>query len=104
EDAYSGYNCNHTGVDTRLRKFDTKSSQISLSVAKIVLEKKPVAESRLGFRTDRATGPATEIVHASEPGGTNVFKHLQQAYLSYLAPAGKGLQIDVGKFVTQHGA
>src|SRR5207253_4743058 len=59
---------------------------------------------RLGFRTDLAIGPATEIVHASEPGGTDVFKHLQQAYLSYLAPAGKGLQIDVGKFVTQHGA
>lgn len=103
-DAYYGYNFNHPGVDTQLRNFDTKSSQFSLNLAKVVLEKKPVAESRLGFRTDLAIGPATEIVHASEPGGTDVFKHLQQAYLSYLAPAGKGLQIDVGKFVTQHGA
>ena len=103
-DAYYGYNFNHPGVDTQLRNFDTKSSQFSLNLAKVVLEKKPVADSRLGFRTDLAIGPATEIVHASEPGGADVFKHLQQAYLSYLAPAGKGLQIDVGKFVTQHGA
>src|SRR2546427_2569392 len=103
-DAYYGYNFNHPGVDTQLRNFDTKSSQFSLNLAKVVLEKKPVADSRLGFRTDLAVGPATEIVHASEPGGADVFKHLQQAYLSYLAPVGKGLQIDVGKFVTQHGA
>jgi hypothetical protein len=103
-DAYYGYNFNHPGVDTQLRNFDTKSSQFSLNLAKVVLEKKPVADSRLGFRTDLAIGPATEIVHASEPGGSEVFKNIQQAYLSYLAPAGKGLQIDVGKFVTQHGA
>jgi hypothetical protein len=29
---------------------------------------------------------------------------LKEAYFSYLAPVGKGLQIDVGKFVTPHGA
>ena len=103
-DAYYGYNFNHPGVDTQLRNFDTKSSQFSLNLAKVVLEKKPISDSRLGFRTDLAFGPATEIVHASEPGGADVFKHIQQAYLSYLAPVGKGLQIDVGKFVTQHGA
>src|SRR5215510_14324042 len=103
-DAYYGYNFNHPGVDTQLRNFDTKSSQFSLNMAKVVLEKKPVSDSRLGFRTDLAFGPATEIVHASEPGGADVFRHIEQAYLSYLAPAVKGLQIDVGKFVTQHGA
>ena len=103
-DAYYGYNFNHPGVDNQLRNFDTKSSQFSLNMAKFVLEKKPDGDSRLGFRTDLAFGPATEIVHASEPGGADVFRHVEQAYLSYLAPAGKGLQIDVGKFVTQHGA
>src|SRR6266404_2889276 len=103
-DAYYGYNFNHPGVDTQLRNFDTKSSQFSLNLAKVVLEKKPISDSRLGFRTDLAFGPATEIVHASEPGGADVFKHIQQAYLSYLAPVGKGLQIDVGKFVTPNGA
>jgi len=103
-DAYYGYNFNHPGVDNQLRNFDTKSSQFSLNMAKVVLEKKPLADSRLGFRTDLALGPATEIVHASEPGGADVFRHIQQAYLSYLAPVGKGLQIDVGKFVTPHGA
>jgi hypothetical protein len=103
-DAYFGYNFNHPGVDNQLRNFDTKSSQFSLNLAKVVLEKKPKDDSRFGFRTDLAFGPATEIVHSSEPGGTEVFKTIQQAYLSYLAPAGRGLQIDVGKFVTPHGA
>src|SRR4030095_16541161 len=103
-DAYYGYNFNHPGVHPQLRNFDTKSSQFSLNMAKVVLEKKPVADSRLGFRTDLAFGPATEIVHASEPGGADLFRHIQKAYLSYLAPVGKGLQIDVGKLVTPHGA
>ena len=103
-DAYFGYNFNHPGVDNQLRNFDTKSSQFSLNLAKVVLEKKPAPDSRLGFRTDLAFGPATEIVHSAEPGGTEVFKNIEQAYLSYLAPAGKGLQIDVGKFVTPAGA
>ncbi len=32
------------------------------------------------------------------------YKNIEEAYGSYLAPVGKGLQIDVGKFVTNAGA
>ena len=39
-----------------------------------------------------------------EPGGTNYLKYVQQAYVSYLVPAGKGLTVDFGKFVTWNGA
>lgn len=103
-DVYYGYNFNKPGGDAQLRNFDTKHNSFSLNLAEIALEKKVSADSRLGYRVDLNFGPATEFVHASEPGGSEVFKHTQQAYLSALAPAGKGLQIDVGKFVTQHGA
>src|SRR4029079_1870297 len=62
------------------------------------------AASRLGFRADLNFGPVTDMVHAFEPGGADVFKAFEQAYVSYLARVGKGLQLDVGKFVTPHGA
>ncbi|HEY3130322.1 MAG TPA: porin, partial [Acidobacteriota bacterium] len=103
-DAYYGYNFNHPAGDAPLRNFDTKHNQFSLNLAEIALEKKPTADHRLGFRVDLDFGPATEIVHASEPGGLGIYRNFQQGYVSYLAPVGKGLQIDVGKFVTQHGA
>ncbi|HEY2934698.1 MAG TPA: porin [Acidobacteriota bacterium] len=103
-DAYYGYNFNKPTGDAQLRNFDTKHNQFALNLAEIALEKKPTPERRLGFRMDMDFGPATDIVHSAEPGGVELMKHFQQGYLSYLAPVGKGLQIDVGKFVTQHGA
>ena len=103
-DAYYGYNFNRPTIDTQLRNFDTKHNQFSLNMAEIALEKKPTPDNRLGYRMDLDFGPATDIVHSFEPGGLGTFRNLEQGYLSYLAPAGKGLQIDVGKFVTQHGA
>src|SRR2546426_6714015 len=49
-------------------------------------------------------GPTQDIVNATEPAGPHIFRNIGQAYLSYQAPLGKGLQIDVGKFVTPAGA
>lgn len=103
-DTYYSYNFNRPTGDYQLRNFDTKHNQFGFNLAELALEKVPTTDSRLGFRMDLNYGPATEIVHSLEPGGADIFRHIQQGYLSYLAPAGKGLQIDVGKFVTQHGA
>ncbi|MCI0485627.1 MAG: outer membrane beta-barrel protein [Blastocatellia bacterium] len=103
-DAYYGYNFNRPDGDIQLRNFDTLHNQFSFNMAEIALEKQATPDDRLGFRMDLDFGPATQIVHSSEPGGLDTFNHLQQAYLSYLAPVGEGLQVDVGKFVTPHGA
>jgi hypothetical protein len=103
-DTYYSYNFNKPAGDTPLRNFDTKHNQLSINLVEVALEQKPSAKSRLGFRADLDFGPTTDIVHAAEPGGTDVFKIFEQGYLSYLAPAGKGLQFDVGKFVTPFGA
>jgi hypothetical protein len=105
-DGYFSYNFNKpAGRVNVLRNFDTRHNQFALNLAEIVLEKKPSADnSRVGFRLDLDYGPATDLVHASEPGGSEVYKVIQQAYGSYLAPVGSGLQIDVGKFVTWNGA
>src|SRR5438094_2453136 len=103
-DTYYSYNFNKPPGDTQLRNFDTKHNQLSINLVEVALEQKPTSKSRLGFRADLDFGPATDIVHAAEPGGADVFKIFQQGYLSYLAPAGKGLQLDAGKFVTPFGA
>jgi hypothetical protein len=103
-DTYYSYNFNQPEGDTQLRNFDTKHNQLSLNLIEVALEQKPTAGSRLGFRADLDFGPATDLVHAAEPGGADVFKTFQQGYVSYLAPAGRGLQLDAGKFVTPHGA
>ncbi|MEW6730097.1 MAG: porin [Acidobacteriota bacterium] len=109
-DGYYGYNFNRPQgnssilqFDNQLRNFDTKHNQFSLNMIKLALENKPTVNSRLGFRLDLSFGPATEIIHASEPGGSDFVKNIQQGYLSYLAPVGKGLQIDFGKYSTHHG-
>jgi hypothetical protein len=86
-----------------LRNFDVAHNSFSLNLAEVALEKKPTGHSRGGFRLDLDYGPAASIVHAAEPGGTAVYQNIQQAYVSYLAPVGTGLQFDVGKFVSPLG-
>src|SRR5260370_11395864 len=89
----------------QLRNFDFKNNEFGLNLAKLVFEKKASEGSRIGYRLDLAFGAATDWVHSAEPGGVETYKHIQQAYGSFLAPVGKGgLQIDVGKFVTWNGA
>jgi hypothetical protein len=100
---YDWYSTKPAG-DAPLRNFDTKHNQFGLSLMEVGLAKTPTADSRAGFRLDLDYGPTAALVTAFEPGGLAVFQNIQQAYVSYLAPAGGGLQFDVGKFVTQHGA
>lgn len=112
-DAYYTYNfnapataCGAVGgvaVFNCLYNFNVAHNSLSLNLAEVALEKKPAADSRGGFRVDLDYGSATELVHAFEPGGSGVYHNIEQAYLSYLAPAGSGLQIDFGKFVTPMG-
>jgi hypothetical protein len=73
-------------------------------VAKIWLAKAPTSSSRARYKIKLSGGPATTIVQSLEPGGSSVLENLEEGFISYLAPVGKGLQFDVGKFVTQHGA
>ena len=87
-----------------LYNFNFAHNSFSLNLAEVALEKKPTADSRGGFRVDLDYGPTATWVHAADPGGVNVYQNIQQAYVSYLVPAGSGLQLDFGKFVTQHGA
>ena len=90
-----------------LRAFDVSHNAFSLALVELALEKKPTTDSRGGYRIDLDYGQTANIVAGFEPGGapsTTIYQNIQQAYVSYLAPAGKGsLQFDFGKFVTPIG-
>ena len=103
-DVYFGYNFNTPSTrQAQVRNFDIQHNSFSLNLAEVALEKKPTADSRAGFRVDLDYGPTATMVSAAEPGGTQTFQNILQAYASYLAPLGHGLQFDIGKFVTPIG-
>jgi hypothetical protein len=100
---YDWYSTRPQG-DAQYRNFDTRHNQFHLSMAQVWLSKAPTADSRAGYRVKVSGGPGTTIVQSLEPGGSGVLQNIEEGFVSYLTPVGKGLQFDVGKFVTQHGA
>jgi hypothetical protein len=103
-DVYYDFYSTKPAGDAPFRNFDTKHNQFALSMAEIWLARSPTADARAGFKVKLNFGPAATLIHGVEPGGQQIFQNIEEAYASYLAPAGKGLQIDAGIFVTQHGA
>ena len=87
------------------RAFDGPSQQLGLNMVELILDKPPDAtNSRIGYHVAFGFGNGMNVVNATDPGGLGFAQYLKEAYGSYLAPVGKGLQLDFGKFVTQHGA
>jgi len=94
------------------RTFDVKSGELRLSLAEVELEKVPVADrpaSRFGFKVDLAAGDVEDVLYdtirAASPGSVGPLdRTIQHASVSYLAPIGSGLRLDLGKFATHIGA
>jgi hypothetical protein len=105
-DTYYGVNFNHPANRTNgLRSFDGGANQFGLNMIELILDKAPNPDaSRTGYRVSLGFGQAMNAVNASDAGGLGFGQYLKEAYFSYLAPVGNGLQFDVGKFVTPHGA
>lgn len=109
-DVYYGLNFAHPGArGNTLRNFDIETNQFGLNMIELIADKAPdAAASRLGYHVSLGFGQAQNTVNAGEGKDTSGIgqfdQYLKEGYLSYLAPVGKGLQIDVGKFVTPHGA
>lgn len=90
-----------------LRAYDTRANQFAIQQATIVGELAPDVDAgrRYGMRLDLMFGQATETVQgsaANEPR-PEVYRHLWQAYGSYVFPIGRGLRADVGKFASNLG-
>jgi hypothetical protein len=104
-DGYYQYNFNNpvTRQSGQERTFDVFQNSFSLNLAELSFAKVPTPDSRGGFRIDLDYGHTQDIVNGNDPVATNGLNNVGQAYLSYQADVGKGLQIDFGKFVTPLG-
>jgi len=89
-------------VQNALRNFDFKDDQIALNLAEVVVQAAP---EPVGFRLDLGFGKTTDWVPASEPGGQDTYRHIQQAYITARTRwGGADGTLDIGKFVTSAGA
>lgn len=102
-DGSYSYNFNRpVGGINLLRAYDPVSNNFNLNQAAVVIERAPDVEAgrRFGMRLDLQFGQATETVQgnaANEPRPP-VYRHVWQAYGTYVAPIGRGLTVDFGKF------
>ncbi len=90
-----------------LRAYDTRANVFGIQQAAIVVESAPDVDAarRFGARVDLQFGQATETVQggaANEPR-PDVYRHVWQAYGTYVFPVGRGLQADFGKFASNLG-
>jgi len=107
-EGYYQFNANqpHDRVND-LRAYDTRANVFSIQQAAVVIEGAPDVEAgrRFGARLDLQFGQATETVQgspANEPR-PDVYRHVWQAYGTYVFPLGRGLQADFGKFASDLG-
>lgn len=99
-----GYNANRPSDRVNgLRIFDRNTNSFQVDVAEVVLQKTVAKAGDLGFRVDLEAGSSIPGVTQSAGLAIGTGADLQQAFLSYVAPLGGGLRLDLGKFVTHMG-
>jgi hypothetical protein len=107
-DTYYEYNFNHpVGRLNLLRAYDVLSNEFSLNQAAVIFDRPPdvAAGRRWGGRLDLQFGQAADTSQgnpSNEPR-PDIYRNIFQAYGSYVAPLGKGLNIDFGKWSSSLG-
>jgi hypothetical protein len=93
------------GQENNLRVFDHKADSFGLDLAQIVFAKDPTVGA-IGYKVKISVGETAKFIHSTglvSSASDDPFD-LTEAYLSYVAPLGKGLRFDYGKMVTYFGA
>jgi hypothetical protein len=102
-DGYYAYNFNApVGRVNLLRAYDVLSNEFSLNQAGVVFDRPAdvAGGRRWGGRLDLQFGQATDTLQGNpnnEPR-PDIYRNIFQAYGTYIAPIGKGLEIDFGKW------
>lgn len=107
-DGYYGYNFNHPpGRVNSLRAYDVLSNAFSLNQAAVVFElpADPDAGRRFGMRLDLQFGQATATLQGNPANESrpDIYRNIFQAYGRYVAPVGKGVTLDFGKWASSLG-
>ena len=107
-DTYYDYNFNApVGRVNLLRAYDVLSNNFSLNQAAVIFDREPDPGQghRWGGRLDLHFGPATDTLQGNpnnEPR-PDIYRNVFQAYGTYVAPVGKGLTLDFGKWASSLG-
>ncbi len=107
----SSYSYNFGRPDSRtntLRVFDFDDNSFKVDAAELVVQRSTAKPRDTGFRADVVLGSSVPRVSASaglfrDDAGVAGDLDLQQAFATYVAPLGAGLQLDAGKFITPFG-
>ncbi len=98
------YNTNRPASGTnQFRVFDFDDNSFKVDVAELVLQKAVSKPGETGFRVDAEAGSSIPRVSAAYGLFQGQDFDLKQAFVSWIAPVGSGLRLDVGKYVTNHG-
>lgn len=100
-DGYYTFNNNHPASGfNQLYNFNERANQFSLNMLKLTAshDADPV-----GFRVDLGFGRAFDTIHATEKS-PEIFRYVEQAYVSVKPKSWKGFEADFGDFVTSAGA
>jgi hypothetical protein len=108
-DGYYAWNTNRpVGRVNLLRAYDVSANSFSINQTGTVIERAADAGAgrRWGYRLDLMYGQATETLQggAQNELRPQVYRNLFQAYGTYIAPIGKGLTVDFGKWAGSLGA
>jgi hypothetical protein len=107
-DGYYSYNFNDpVGRVNLLRAYDVSSNAFSLNQAAVVFERAadPEAGRRWGTRLDLQFGQATATLQGNPANEhrPDIYRNIFQAYGTYVIPAGKGINVDFGKWASSLG-
>jgi hypothetical protein len=92
----------------QFRVFDADSGTFKLDVAELDVQRAAARRGDVGFRIDLTFGSSVPKVTAAsglfrDENGEAGDLDIHQAALSYIAPVGRGLRVDAGKFTTYMG-
>jgi len=102
----AGYTYNFNEPHSRAvnyRPFNAQSDSFGLELAQLVFHKDASAVESTGFKLDLNFGyTVPAAIHSTGYTPSGDFD-IRQAYVTYVAPVGGGLKLDVGKFITEMG-
>jgi hypothetical protein len=103
-DGYFSLGFNHPADnESLLRNFDDKANEVELNMAKVTMDLAPKPTEPIGVHLDVGFGRAFDIMSATEKDAS-FMRFFEQGYV-YVKPASwKGIEVDLGKFVTSAGA
>jgi len=102
----AGYTFNFSNPDSGLndfRAFDKQSNSFTIDLAQLVFSREATT-SKIGYGLKISAGETAQYIHAGGLGDPDDSFDLTEAYMTYLASVGSGLEFSFGKMPTFIGA